>query len=48
VTGPDAGISFELPALGNMSYENLVASPSTGDKTVVAALDDSTGGQVYF
>ena len=47
-SGPDAGTSYELPSLGNMSYENVVASPYTGDKTVVAALDDTGGGQVYF
>jgi hypothetical protein len=42
------GNSYELAWLGNMSYENVVANPYTGDKTVVAALDDVTGGQVYF
>lgn len=48
VGGALDGNSYELAWLGNMSYENLVASPSTGDKTVVAVLDDTTGGQVYF
>ena len=48
VGGAQDGNSYELAWLGNMSYENLVANPSTGDKTVVAALDDVTGGQVYF
>ncbi len=47
-SGPEAGTSYELAWLGNMSYENVVANPSTGDKTVVAALDDSAGGEVYF
>lgn len=47
-SGAEAGNSYELAWLGNMSFENVVASPTTGDKTVVAALDDSGGGQVYF
>jgi len=47
VTGPDAGVTFELPALGKYSYENSVASPSASDKTIVVGLDDSGGGQVY-
>lgn len=47
VDGPDAGASWEVPALGKFSYENAVASPSTGDKTVVVSLDDSSPGQVY-
>jgi Ca2+-binding RTX toxin-like protein len=42
------GNSYELAWLGNMSFENVVASPYSGNKTVVAALDDVTGGQVYF
>jgi hypothetical protein len=41
------GNSYELPALGKFSYENSVAHPNTGDKTVVIGLDDSGGGQVY-
>jgi hypothetical protein len=48
VTGPLAGTAAILPALGKMSYENVVAHPSTGDQTVVACMDDSNGGQVYF
>jgi len=48
VTGNEAGTSYELPWLGKMSFENVVANPATGDKTVVAGLDDATGGQVYF
>lgn len=46
-TGEEAGSAYELPWLGNMSFENLVASPASGDKTVVVATDDSGGGQVY-
>jgi hypothetical protein len=43
---PD-GTSYELPHLGKFSYENLVAMPNTGDKTIVIGLDDSGNGQVY-
>jgi hypothetical protein len=48
VTGPNGGTSYELPRLGKMSIENAVANPATGDKTVVALMDDATPGQVYF
>ena len=44
------GTSFELPALGKASWENLLAHPDTGTRTVVVGLDDSSGsvaGQVY-
>ena len=47
-TGVNAGVTYELPALGKMSWENSVASPKAGDKTVVAGLDDTGGGQVYI
>lgn len=42
------GTSYELPWLGKFSWENAVPSPSTGVKTVVVGLDDSSGGQVYI
>jgi hypothetical protein len=42
------GTSYELPRMGKMSIENIVANPGAGPATVVAALDDTTGGQVYF
>jgi hypothetical protein len=48
VTGSNSGTSYELPYLGKFSHENSVANPATGDKTVVAGLDDSSPGQVYF
>ena len=41
------GTSYELPFLGKMSWENLLANPGTRDKTVVVGMDDSTPGQVY-
>lgn len=47
VDGADAGTTYILPWLGKASWENLVAMPNTGDKTVVVGLDDSGGGQVY-
>lgn len=48
VTGAEAGISYEVPRVGKMSFENLVANPNSGDLTIVAGLDDATPGQVYF
>lgn len=41
------GNSYVLPALGKLAFENVVANPATGDKTVVVSMDDGTGGQVY-
>jgi Bacterial protein of unknown function (DUF839) len=42
------GTSYELPALGKMSWENAVANPGTRDKTVVVLMDDNAAaGQVY-
>ncbi len=41
------GTSYELPYLGKMSWENILAQPGTGDTTLVVAMDDSTPGQVY-
>lgn len=46
--GDYAGTSFELPSLGKFSWENAVAHPATGQKTVVVGLDDSGGGQLYI
>jgi hypothetical protein len=48
VTGANAGTTYELPYLGKFSWENAIAHPATGDKTVVAGTDDATPGQVYF
>src|SRR6185503_2325024 len=45
------GTSYELPSLGKASWENLLAHPGTGTRTVVIGLDDSSGavsGQVYI
>lgn len=46
--GTSAGFAYELPALGNLSYENIVANPLAQNKTVVALTDDSAGGQIYI
>lgn len=48
LTGTDAGTLYELPSLGNMSFENIVANPFGQAKTIVAATDDQGGGQVYL
>lgn len=48
VTGDQKGVSYELPYLGKFAWENAVANPSTGIKTVVMGMDDSPGGQVYM
>jgi len=48
VDGAEAGNSYEIPWLGNMSFENAVANPNSGDTTMIACTDDSTPGQVYF
>ena len=43
------GNSYELPWLGKFAHENSVANPATGNKTVVAGLDDTNSrGQVYI
>ncbi len=48
VTGTNAGTSYELPHLGKFSWENAVASPASGNITLVGGMDDGTDGQVYF
>ena len=47
VTGPSAGISYELPRLGKFSWENALAAPFQQNTTVVIGTDDSTPGEVY-
>jgi hypothetical protein len=41
--------AWELPWLGKMAFENSLANPGTGDRTVVVSQDDAGGGkgQVY-
>jgi hypothetical protein len=40
VTGPHAGEAWQLPLLGRMAYENVVACPHSREKTVVLLTDD--------
>ena len=47
ITGEDKGTTYELPYLGKFSWENSVAHPNAGDRTIVVGLDDSTPGQLY-
>lgn len=47
VDGDDAGSTYELAWMGNCSWENVVASPASGVKTVVIGFDDATPGEVY-
>jgi hypothetical protein len=42
------GTSYELPRLGKFSFENAVAAPGTGQRTVVIGLDDEGGGQLHI
>ncbi len=39
--------AYELPRLGKFSWENSVANPASGDRTIVVGTDDATPGQVY-
>ena len=48
VTGDEKGTAYQLPYLGKFSWENSVAHPDAGDKTLVVGLDDSSPGQVYL
>jgi hypothetical protein len=41
------GMSWQLPWLGRFSWENSLAHPQAGDKTVVVGTDDSGSGQIY-
>ncbi len=46
--GAGRGDVWELPALGRFSIENLLASPNSGERTVVIGNDDAAGGQLYL
>jgi hypothetical protein len=48
VTGDEKGTTYQLPYLGRFSWENSLAHPNAGDKTLVVGLDDSSPGQVYL
>ncbi len=43
ISGTQAGVSYELPSLGKISWENAVACNFRQDKTVVIGLDDGEG-----
>ena len=50
VSGRGHGESYELPALGNAAWENLLASPYAQDLTIVAGMDDGAlnASKLYF
>jgi len=47
VDGEQAGVSYELPHMGRVAWENLLALPQSGKRTVVIGMDDYPGGHVY-
>jgi hypothetical protein len=40
VTGPHAGEVWQLPRLGRIAFENVVACPNSKNRTIVAVMDD--------
>jgi hypothetical protein len=44
----ESGISYELPRMGRMRFENLVARPHSGAITVVAGTDDTSPGEIVL
>ena len=48
ITGKEKGVTYELPHLGKLSWENVVAHPRSGIKTIVMGMDDNKDGQVYL
>lgn len=46
-TGPETGTSYELPHLGHVAWENLLALPDAGKRTAVIGMDDYPGGHMY-
>jgi len=47
VSGPYAGRSYELPALGRMAFENILLNPFRQKKTIAMLMDDS-GNKTYL
>jgi len=41
-TGPSAGQAWELPHLGRVAFENVIASPHAQKKTLVFGMDDAS------
>jgi uncharacterized protein DUF839 len=48
VSGVEAGNTYQLPYLGRFSWENSVAHPDAGNKTIVMGNEDGTPGSVYM
>jgi hypothetical protein len=46
--GVTPGSTFELPALGNLAFENLLALTHSGSRTSVIGNEDTSGGQLYL
>jgi hypothetical protein len=42
----NSGDSYEVPGIGKAAFENVVANPASGDKTVVIGLSDTGGGKL--
>ncbi|WP_036303721.1 DUF839 domain-containing protein [Methylotenera sp. L2L1] len=47
-SGANKGTAYELPRMGNFSFENNLANPYSGDQTIVIGTNDSTPGHVYI
>jgi Ca2+-binding RTX toxin-like protein len=47
VTGPNNGTSYTLPKIGLGGWENLLASPGSGNTTLVMANSDGGNNNVY-
>jgi Bacterial protein of unknown function (DUF839) len=48
VSGGQKGTSYQLPYLGKAKWENALAHPASGQKTVVLMLEDRSPGQLYL
>lgn len=48
LSGDEKGTAYELDYLGNLSFENVAASPYAQLKTIVVGTDDATPGEVYI
>ena len=47
ITGDAKGTSYQLAHLGRFQWENSLAHPNAGDRTIVIGNDDSIPGQLY-
>lgn len=48
ISGAQKGSIYELPTMGRMMFENLLANAFTKEKSLVVAIDDNISGQVYL